>query len=129
MRTRALLLALGTVLLLPAAAQSQKITPGQWTGTLQPPGEEKREFVIDVAMTGDSVTAATLKVPSIPDFPGFGIETLRFTAEGKISMKFFVGMNVTCLLDKQEDASFAGPCTAEDGSVAPMTLASPKPKQ
>jgi hypothetical protein len=111
---------------LPAAAAAQQIPPGLWTGTISPPDEQARDVTYEVVAAGDSVTG-TLRVPSLPDFPAVPMVGLKRDAEGRITFSFTAGRTASCLLAKQQDETYAGTCTTDDGSAAGITMSPPKP--
>ena len=122
MKSKALaLLMLG--LIVPGVCAAQSLKSGTWTGTVTPPGEEQAMPVtFDVTEHGDSLGI----VLHAGEHGDFTVEKGRY-AEGKITFTFSPGgPQVSCILTRNEEGAFAGPCLGDDGSEAKMTMVPPK---
>jgi len=103
-----------------ASVHGQSLKPGTWTGTIAPPGSDGFAVTYDVVVEDDSL-AITVHAPP-GDRPFHEIEV----SENALKFWFEPGPRVSCVLAKQEDASYAGDCVAEDGSVGHLTMVPPK---
>ena len=118
--TRLLAAALSALLLVPAWAAAQSLQPGKWTGTAAPPDGEVA-ITFDVKVSGDTI-AITLDAG---EHGSFKLEDVKLV-EKKLTFWFIPGPKVACELNRRDDQSFAGNCTADDGEVVPMTMIPPK---
>ena len=117
------LLALFTVamLALPASLEAQKVTPGNWTGTISPPDGGALEATFDVRQSGDT-TKITMNAA------GRTIETTDVKVESsRLLFTFAPGGNaVKCDLSLQTDKSYSGDCIDASGGKGTIVMKPPK---
>ncbi len=103
-----------------AQQPAPKLEIGEWTGTVIDPSGNATDVTYSISYAGD-----TLKIKINAGQHG-SFDTWDATVEAdKISFKFRPGPEVSCVLNKKEEA-YSGTCTADDGSVASMDLAPPQ---
>ena len=113
-------LALAAIVILPAAASAQAMQPGKWTGVVTPP-DGAVNVTYDVTVKGDTIGITV----NAGEHGSYKFEDVKLAA-GKLTFWFQPGPRVACALDKKEDGSFAGNCSADDGVQVPMTMVPPK---
>ena len=107
-------------LAMPALLSAQKLTPGQWTGTISPPNGPSLNATFDVRMAGDT-TRITAKADGRElNFTEVKVEATR------LLFTFTAGATVKCTLLRKDDKSFSGDCLDEGGSKGVIVMVPPK---
>lgn len=120
---RALLrLTIAATLGLPASLGAQKLTPGDWTGTISPPDNAVLDATFDVRMSGDT-TKITLKAD------GRVVEATDIKVESdRLLFTFSPGGNpIRCTLLLRDDKSYSGDCLDPQGGKGVIVMKPPKP--
>lgn len=113
------------VLLLPAAVSAQSTAPvmpvGTWTGTVTPPEATTTPVTFNVKADDKAITIQI----DAGEHGSFPASDVAF-AGTKLSFTFTPGPKLLCVLKIQDDGSFAGECTEENGPAALITMVPPK---
>ena len=127
-RTCAAAFAVAAMLMLPGAVSAQTapaakaaIPVGKWTGTVTPPEAETTPVTFDVTSSNDTI-AIQIDAGGHGSFAASEIEF----AGTRLVFSFQPGPKVLCVLNKQDDGSFAGECTEGAGAAAQITMVPPK---
>jgi hypothetical protein len=103
----------------PSSALAQRLKPGNWTGTVTPPGEAAVNTTFDVRLNGDTVSI-TLK----SEFGEFPLTEIKVEPD-RLLFTFSPGTTVRCTLMLREDASYSGDCLDSDGGVGVISMSPP----
>ncbi len=124
MRTRVTTLALPVLLLaaISTTAAGQSLETGTWTGTVYPPDGEAVSVTFDVRGEGSDL------VITMQDTPMGALELIDIElSESTLEFAWVPGgMLLTCKLERQEDGSYKGPCTDEDGVPGTIVMVPPE---
>ena len=109
------------VLVMPASLAAQKMTPGAWTGTMTPPGNQTMDVAFNVRMSGDT-TKITMSAG------GREMELAGVTVEAnRILFSFAPGdAIVRCTLLLRDDKSYSGDCVDLQGAKGVIVMRPPK---
>jgi hypothetical protein len=109
------------ILAMPASLAAQKLTPGAWTGTMSPPGNQTMDVTFDVRMSGDT-TKITMKAD------GRAIEVSDVKVEATRLLFSFTpgGDTVRCTLLLRDDKSYSGDCVDAQGGKGVIVMKPPK---
>lgn len=103
-----------------APAAAPKLATGQWTGTVSPPDGSVVAVTFDVATTNDTLHIMI----NAAEHGNFAAEDIKVDASS-VSFAFTPGPHVVCVLNKKDDASYAGNCSDDSGTAVPMTMVPP----
>ena len=106
---------------LPASLAAQKLTPGNWTGTISPPDQGALDATFVVRLAGDT-TKLTLKAD------GREIEATDIRVEPKQLLFAFSpgGNTIRCTLLLRDDKSYSGDCIDVQGGKGTIVMKPPK---
>jgi hypothetical protein len=122
MRSFAIVLSAALPLLAFTPAYAQNLEPGEWTGTVTPPGEQQgMEVTYDVTMKGDTL-GITVNAGEGGSYTLNGVKLDDQT----LTFWFTPGPRVECTLTFRKDGAFAGPCLDSEGGTASMVMIPPK---
>jgi hypothetical protein len=109
-------------LALPASLHAQKLTAGNWTGTISPPDNAALEATFNVRMAGDT-TKITLNAG------GRAVEATDVKVESDKLLFTFTpgGDTVRCTLLLRDDKSYSGDCLDSQGGKGVIVMRPPKP--
>ena len=109
------------ILAMPASLAAQKLTPGTWTGTMSPPGNQTMDMAFDVRVSGDT-TKITMKGGGLEmEVTGVKVEASR------LLFTFTPGdATVQCTLLLRDDKSYSGDCVDLQGAKGVIVMKPPK---
>jgi len=101
-------------------ARAQELQPGTWTGTMFPPGGEGVPVTYRVGLT-DGVVSIVMNNLQLGDM---AFQEPRLDGD-ELTFWWEPGTRVDCTLQRQDDRSFAGTCSAGNGDGA-ITMLPPE---
>ena len=119
--SRTLALTLAVLLLTSTLAVGQSLQTGKWTGTVIPPNGQTISVGFNV--TGEEAELAI----TMTGTPVGDIEFLDVELTDTVLEFAWVAGNtaLTCKLEQQDDGSYEGPCTDEDGVPGTIVMTPP----
>ena len=100
--------------------QPPTLATGTWPGNAAPPDGGLFDLTVEVTNEGDSLSA-TLVAP----FGRVPLHDIR-VSETQLQFWFDLGQRIKCVLERQEDRGYAGPCVDEGGSEGRLTMRPPE---
>ena len=113
---------MATIVMMPLAAQAQKLEPGTWTGSITPPGQDAFPVTYDVAMAGDTVKISM----NAQQHGTFKFDNVKL-ASGKLTFTWQTpGPVLDCALEAKPDNSYSGICSIGGQDPGTMVMIPPK---
>ena len=103
-----------------ASVHAQALPTGTWTGTMTPPEGREVPVTYEVTPSGDGL-AITMTVEGSGPRP---LEDIRIEG-GRLRFAFQMGSRVSCDLQRMDDGTYSGPCSAAGAQGGDLTMRPP----